>query len=453
MKLNYLTRKENIQKNENDLRFIDFEILQSQLPFEGEKYICVSYAWEKLGTDHPYGENIKISERTLPVLQTAYFSYQTLLNSNEKDIVETNKIWVDSLCIPLNNKEDKELHYFLMGEIYSKSMAVFVVLSTETEVVLNKIRNGINFKEVDFEILNQDKWVSRYWTYQEIVNSSKIYICSENSQENPIFASDFFDKIANEIQSFLKTKGLATLDFQEKLPYLTSLEAVILDWRIMDYQERSIYQVMVNMEYRKSDYSSSKLKAMFGCISNQLQSINFNSKDDYSIFLEICKLKEDYSFIFNTSKNRKLNNEKWCPISYDFKPIFSWLYCYGEGQKGKYINGCLELNNMIIEKISTPKEDPLKKEEMINYLKKLKFEGSYLSFETESGYFFNQFEITLSEKDFVIGISTGIEWTFGAPAILLSKNNPETEIYDFVSSGVFFGKPSKDKKRNKIIIN
>jgi hypothetical protein len=453
MKLYYLSQKDtNNKKDDYKLEFSDFEVVCPNSDFTSEKYICVSYAWENITKKHPFSNETNISNRTLSVLQTACYSFKQLLNSNEKDIVETNKIWVDSLCIPLNNKEDKELHYFLMGEIYSKSMAVFVVLSTETEVVLNKVRNGNNFTGVDFEILNQDKWVSRHWTYQEIVNSGKIYICSENSREKPIFASVFFDKIANEIQNFSKINGLSTLDFQEKLPYLTSLEAVILDWRIMDYQERSIYQVMVNMEYRKSDYSSSKLKAMFGCISNQLQSINFNSKDDYSIFLEICKLKEDYSFIFNTSKNRKLNNEKWCPISYDFKPIFSWLYCYGEGQKGKYINGYLELDNIIIEKISNLNEEPLKKEEMIDYLKKLKFEGSYLSFETESGYFFNQFEIDLIDSEYLIGISTGIKWTFGAPAILIKKS-PQPEIYDFISCGVFFGTQNKGVKHYKIIIN
>jgi hypothetical protein len=453
MKLNYLSQKDsNNKKDDYKIEFSDFEVINPNSDFTSEKYICVSYAWENITKKHPFSNETKISNRTLSVLQTACYSYKQLLNSNEKDIVETNKIWVDSLCIPLNNKEEKELHYFLMGEIYSKSMAVFVVLSTETEVVLNKVRNGNNFIEVDFEILNQDKWVSRQWTYQEIANTGIIYICSENSKEKPISASDFFEKIANEIHFFSKTNGLSELDFQEKLPYLTSLEAVFMDWKVMDYLERSIYQVMVNMEYRMSDYSSSKLKAMFGCISNQLQSINFNSKDDYSIFLEICKLKEDYSFIFNTSKNRKLTNEKWCPISYDFKPIFSWLYCYGEGQKGKYKNGGLELYNIIIEKISKPKEDPLKKEEMTDYLKKLKFEGSYLLFETESGYFFNQFEINLMDSEYSIGISTGIKWSFGAPAILIKKS-PLPGIYDFISSGVFFGTQNKDVKHSNIIIN
>jgi len=456
MELNYLSIKNDIHKDDYELEFVDFKISNSQLSFTQEKYICVSYAWEKLGTQHPYNNNIKISERTLPVLQSAYYSYKKLLINNEKGIPITEKIWIDSLCIPSNNDE-KELHYFLMGEIYAKSSLVIVVFSNELASVLYKVRNSLPLNEHDFELLNNDNWVSRQWTYQEIVNSGKIYFNTEKSKEKPIFASDFFDKIAKDIEAFTKAKNLNTLDFQKKYPFLTSLESVILDWRIMEYQERSVYQIMVNMEYRKSDYSSSKIKAMFGCISNQLDIANFTSNDDYSTFLDLCTTKGDYSFIFNTSFNRNINNEKWKPLSYDFEPIYSWLYCYGEGQKGKLKSNYLELESLILKEEEEVQGECLnhlnrilKKNATDNLLdtikqnlKELNFKGNYKPIELDNGFYFNQTELEI-HGNYCVGICTGVQWTFGAPAMLLKKKEQD-DIFDFVSSGVFFGKLNKNE--------
>jgi Heterokaryon incompatibility protein (HET) len=234
MKLNYLSKKKNIEKEEYKLDFDDFEIFNSKVEFTYEKYVCVSYAWENLSIKHPFDENKNISNRTLSVLQTACYSYQQLLNINEKNIEFTDKIWIDSICIPSNNAEN-DLHYFLMGEIYAKSSIVFVILSKELETVLYKVRNEIKLLVNDFELLNQDKWVSRHWTYQEIVNSGRIYLNSEGSTDNPIFISSFFDKIAQDIEHYTNSNYLDTLGFQKKYPFLTSLEAVIIDWRIMSY--------------------------------------------------------------------------------------------------------------------------------------------------------------------------------------------------------------------------
>lgn len=459
MTLKYLSKQSNTSKAaEYEFEFHDFEIVNSNHHFSMEKYICVSYAWENISTKHPYNDNIKISDRTLAVIQTAYYSYQQLLKNKVKDIVVTDKIWIDSICIP-SNRDESEIYYNLMGEIYAKSSVVIVVLSKELENVLNKFRNSIQLSEEDFELLNKDKWVSRQWTYQEIVNAGKIYFNSEQSTENPIFATDFFDKIANDIETFTRSNKLSTIDFQKKYPHLTSLEAVILDWRIMEYQERSVYQIMVNMEYRTSDFTSSKIKAMFGCISNQLDLINFKSNDDYSVFLELCKNKGDYSFIFNTSLSRNIEHQTWKPISYDFKPIYPWLYCYGEGQKGKHVDNCLELYDIIIETqgkindhslsllnriLNYNNKDTLKNnilEVLKQNLKELDFSGNYNPVELPSGYFFNQFQVELTDE-YIIGICTGVQWTFGAPAMLLKKNI-NNESYDFLSSGVFFGKINK----------
>lgn len=456
MKLNYLSIKKNVRIDEFELQFSDFELKYSELPFAKEEYICVSYAWEKLGTQHPYYDNIIISERTLPVLQTAYYSYNNLLSSNEKGIPIKAKFWVDSLCIPINN-DHRELHYFFMGEIYAKSSVVIVVFSNELESVLYKVRNSSPLTEQDFELLNNDKWVSRQWTYQEIVNSGKIYINTEKSKEKPIFASDFFDKIAKDIEAFTKIKNLSTLDFQRKYASLISLEAVILDWRIMEYQKRSVYQIMVNMEYRTSDYSSSKIKAMFGCISNQLDVVSFQSNDDYSTFLELCIKKGDYSFIFNTSLNRSIDNLYWKPLAYDFKPIYPWLYCYGEGQKGRLENNSLVLEDIILKKQCKVKDESLnhlnnilnKEKEYVNNdndllkaikqnLIELNFEGNYNPIEIDNGFYFNQVEFNILEN-YYVGICTGVQWSFGAPAMLIKKNEQD-DSYDFLSSGVFFGK-------------
>lgn len=455
MKLNYISRKKSSIKNDfYKLDFSHFKLLNSKLSFHKEKYICISYAWENISSNHPYYENIKISDRTLGVLQTAYSSYDNI--SDKEREITIDKMWIDSLCIPIN-KTDAEFHYSLMGEIYANSSLVFVILSKKMESVLHKIRNSIRLSDEDFKLLNDDKWVSRYWTYQEIVNSNEIYFNSENSTNKPIFASDFFDNVAKDIEYYIRKYKLSVLEFQKKYPFLTSLEAVILDWRIMDNQKRSVYQIMVNMEYRTSDFSSSKLKAMFGCITNDLN--NFIEKDDYLTFIKLCENKDDYSFIYNNSLNRHKNKQTWKPILFDFKPIYPWLYCWGEGQKGKVTSEYLELHDMVLYQKSEINSDSLKllksillkndseNVDIVDVLRRnlteLDFKGTFNPIELHDGYFFNQFKVQLTE-DFFIGISKGISWTFGAPGMLLKKN-VEKNTYDFISSGVFFGKKNKEK--------
>jgi hypothetical protein len=216
------------------------------------------------------------------------------------------------------------------------------------------------------------------------------------------------------------------------------------------------------MEYRESDYTSSKIKAMFGCISNHLSIMNLKSNDDYLTFLELCKIKGDFSFIYNTSFKRDIQNQKWKPLSYDFKPIYSWLYCYGGGQKGKIEKSFLLLEGIILKQrcnigleslnllnriLNKDKDNDFLLEVIEHNLRELNFEGSHNPIEIENGYYFNQFEIEFLEEH-SIGICTGIQWTFGAPAMLLKRNFKDGS-YDFISSGVFFGKINKSEMTQK----
>ena len=62
-----------------------------------------------------------------------------------------------------------------MGAIYAAAHAVVAVLSPGTAgVVGTKSRGGEAIGLEDLDQLEQDEWVRRAWTYQEIANSRMI---------------------------------------------------------------------------------------------------------------------------------------------------------------------------------------------------------------------------------------------------------------------------------------
>lgn len=451
MNLNLISRKIISIENDPVPTFEEMEIINTDSE-SNPVYSCISYAWGDEFIPHPYDKSINISKRTLPVITTAMYAYQSLQNSNEKDLPVVDKFWIDSLCMPRVGKE-RDQHIFLLGEIYNKSSIVIVVLSKEFSKVLEKVTLRIPFNEEDFEIINNDHWVSRYWTYQEIVKSGKVYLVSESIGALVVHASEFFEKLTQEFDVFCHFQNIKTIESIKKYPCISALEAVILDQRIQEF--RSIYQVMVNMEYRKSSNDDNKLTAInsFLATSENLDVLHF--ENEFTKLYELCKRNNDYSFIFNTSTHRESNNRKWKPTLYDFKPIYSWLYGWGEKQYGEIYPDYLLLKDFILETKSVVSTEAVtfltkilkdnvtaESADVLDLIRAnlsgLNFEGCLDPVELDRGFYFDQFNNNFNASN-IIAICSGVQWTFGAPAMKLEKRE-SSDIYDFISAGVFFGK-------------
>lgn len=430
-------------------------LLQTVTLPEGEwtkqPYTCVSFAWGEARIPNPLAPAFHMSARALPVLDTAIKAMGHITESGAP-----LALWMDTFCIP-NDAELKQLYLGRMGNIYAQAAQVLVVLSPNLQPLLQAIRNETAIPNEWLLLLNSDAWVTRGWTYQEIVNSGQLYLVAEGDEGAPIKGHVFFDAIAKAIHSQV---GYDAYTQQEQLPGLTAFEAVVLDWRIAEYTERSAYQVMTNMCYRKAEQPDGLIYGMIGCISGNHPAIGAAGVAPAEQFMQTCEAKGDYSFIYSTAARSTDAYKTWRPADGTFRPVLPWLYCFGEGQVGKLLPDGLELQKMCLfapHTIATDVEEntvqimryngegPVGKplDHMLSCMRKIGFTGCGQAIELEKGYFFPQEQID-DLSDIQVLIATGIHWTFGAPGLLVKPLGNST--YQYQGVGVFAGQSGKGEE-------
>lgn len=427
-------------------------------------YTCISFAWGREKEPSPLDKEQMISKRAVPVLATLTEIINKDSGAMDKAAFET--VWMDTFCIP-TEADAREVYLRSMGEIYAHATQVVVVLAADTRPLLQAIRDN---KEIDHKgllLLESDEWVTRAWTYQEIVNSGRIYFIAEGETEAPVFGADFFDAVAKAIHAFGEGSEKDSYTLLEEYPSLSSFEAVVLDWRIMDYQKRSAYQVITNMCYRQSDLPNGLVYAMLGCIADDQRSPDRRAAiPAIELFMQICEAKGDFSFIYTTAPRGKEKNKNWRPDAELLKPVLPWLYCWGEGQAGTLHADYLELKNVCLyepapisgESLKTlmgvmSNHQPVTEDSYgIPYiwqqLNKIGFEGCGQYLELEHGYFFTIDHLPVTDNLMAV-VATGVCWTFGAPGILVEKKVEGP--YPFVGTGVFIGKTASSKLSVSII--
>jgi hypothetical protein len=426
----------------------------AQLP-----YTCVSFAWGNDRVPHPLMPSVAISARALPVLDTAIQAMGHLTAKEEPFV-----LWMDTFCIP-DDEALKAMYLSRMGDIYAQAAQVLVVLSPSMQPLLQAIRSGGDIPNELLLLLNTDEWVTRAWTYQEIVNGGIIFFVAEGDDGTPIKGHVFFDAIANAIEPFTKAIGYDAYAQQQKLPGLTAFEAVVLDWRIAEYAERSAYQVMTNMCYRHTDQPNGLIYAMIGCISGNQPAMDATQIPPAELFMQVCEAKGDFSFIYTTDARSTVPQKSWRPADGTFRPVLPWLYCFGEGQAGQLLPAGLELQKVLLwgpratdkqalentlhimhYNNSAPINDPLA--HIRDCMHKIGFTGCGQVIEVQNGYFFPQWPID-DTSEIQMVVSTEIHWTFGAPGLLV-KPMPDGR-YRYQGVGVFTGKLSKGEETVVIV--
>jgi hypothetical protein len=87
-----------------------------------------------------------------------------------------------------------------MGAIYTASSRVAAVLSSSCSVVLEQIRERGCVDPGTLLVLDDDDWVTRAWTYQEMVNGKDIQFIAERNSGVAVGAQEFLNSIGEAIE-------------------------------------------------------------------------------------------------------------------------------------------------------------------------------------------------------------------------------------------------------------
>ena len=403
-------------------------------------YACVSYSWGPGRTRNPFGGERVTSERTVAVIDAAVA------------LIQPDAMWIDAISVP-DDEPARTRCLRSMGAIYGTAKSVIVVLSSPISNVLQALAgdHAVDDEEV-LLALEADDWVSRAWTYQELVNSAECWFITE-SGAGPIAANPFLDAFGLALSKYKQAHGLDAFGMRQAHPRLDALESLIADRERSMFLERSAYQVMSAMEDRSTVDPDDKYHAMIGALTQDLPA----AADDLTVspaeyFVRVCERKSDFSFIYAAGRRDADSVPTWRPPTTSLWAIFPW-FSDGERQSGELHGSTLQLHKMhrtspgrltddgrtFLEaaRRSLGLEDrtTLRGEAIVASLQRGGFKGRGQSVELPDGYY-----LPLSPLDHLKGldviVSTEIRWPFGAPALLVTTGSGPAHVTDV---GVFIG--------------
>ncbi|TLD34662.1 hypothetical protein E2P81_ATG04827 [Venturia nashicola] len=429
-----------LQIGERNYILIDEEIVVSS----PAPYTAVSYAWGSGRKPDPLHDGHNISDRTVAVL-TACAQHRPI----------QTRFWVDAFCVHLpEGSEAQNRDLESMGFIYNAAAEVIVVLSPGAQVVLREIviSDGLEWKglsDPSLLKLEDEDWISRAWTYQELVNQNLIFFTCEDAEDVLVDGSQFLNALGYSL-SLLRNRGS---DLSNS-PRLNAFEDAIQDWRISGYCGRSALQVMANMDNRVAGRPEDHFYAMIGALTTKPKS-ELKQTEASEAFMVACEAKNDYSFIYSAAPRSTIDGRQWRPkASLDIRAILPWS-CSGEGQPGRFEN-----DTLILEKMAIFQPNPLdligtdflnqwlttigfikkkkQKRELadasLRYLISIGFRSCDQCVYLSCGLFF-PYESVPSEVVCSIAISTTVFWVFGAPGIAYYEEEDKLRYIP----GVFVG--------------
>ena len=419
-------------------RVVDYEaeLFPSPVP----EYICISYFWTDQRIANPFDSERSMSSRVQPILETAIASTQP------------SAIWLDAACMP-SREPARSLCLRNMGAIYAAASGVLAVLSPSVSMLLDKVRRKEAVSLEELRLLEADEWVSRVWTYQEMVNSKSISFIAEGETHDPVNGSELLDAVGYAIMQYCKTEQIDAYEFRKRYPRLDALETLTVDWLRADYSKRSAYQIMSAMVGRTAVYHDDYFYAMIGAITSTPSSDPNDailSAPEY--FLRVCEQKGDFSFIYSSAPRMSGDAGGWRPEPGLLLPIVPWI-SDGEWQPGELHSASLHLHNMAGVPLGQLEEaartfihnrlklvkNPLPSnigDAVRETLYRTGFTGCGEYLETKRGFFFPQHPL-VDAGNCVVSVTTDISFIFGAPGLLLEPT--ESGTASFRDVGVFFG--------------
>ncbi|KAI1170250.1 hypothetical protein F4777DRAFT_592080 [Nemania sp. FL0916] len=401
-------------------------------------FTCLSYVWGTKREPNPIHPTIDVSDRTRPALEAVVAHRPSC-----------KRIWVDAYCVPAEAPERNQTLQS-MGFVYSRAEEVITVLSSTAQPVLQQMKVSNRLDRAHLDILEQEEWVTRAWTYQEVLNSQHLSMTCEGSDSAIIELNNFLNCLGFTL-SHLK-EAPSTSARRALYPRLDTLEDLIADYLIAAYEEKSALKVMSQMDRRCQHFSQDHFYAMMGAMSTVCCNM-VETLDPCEAFMSACEEKGDYSFIYSTAKRDSSPTRRWRPASAGrLAPVITW-HCFGDGQPGHKDKGSVYLDQVVLLKggalgvksaefikawlASSKMELPesLGLDVIVSAaLEIMGFKGSSQGISTTHGFFFPM-ESLRSGEDSSIIIATNVQWAFGSPGLLQYRGGEKIYI-----PGVFFGR-------------
>jgi heterokaryon incompatibility protein (HET) len=410
-------------------------------PARAPEYTCVSYSWAGGRTPNPFDPERPMSSRALPALETAIAALRP----------PPPAIWLDAACMP-TQEPARSLCLRSMGAIYAAASGVLAVLSPSASALLDKIRREEAVGSDELRLLEADDWVSRAWTYQEMVNCKIISFVAEGDASDRVSGSRLLNAVGHAIAQRRKAEQVDAYEFRTQHRNLDGLETLIDDWLRADYAERSAYQIMNAMVGRAAVYPD-YFNAMVGAITSAPSADrNDAALSPPEYFMRVCEQKGDFSFIYSSAPRASGDAGGWRPRPGPLPPIVP-LPSVGEQQTGELHPASLRLHNMASAALGqldgaarTFVRDWLKTvrsplppdigDAVRETLYRAGFTGCGECLETMCGLFFPQHRLG-DAGNCVVFVATDIFFNFGAPGLLLDPAESGTARLRDV--GVFVG--------------
>ncbi|KAI2779821.1 heterokaryon incompatibility protein-domain-containing protein [Daldinia loculata] len=161
------------------LRVIDVKNRQVTLGPPGCRYIALSYVW-----DHAHKTKfIQATKASFQTISAVKSLQESRLPQTVIDAIYVCQqlgeryLWVDSLCIIQDDREDKDIQISQMDKVYSVAIATIVAASeTDPSRGLTCLRSRDTPQVRCFRSIDNTLWNSRGWTYQEFMLSRRLII-------------------------------------------------------------------------------------------------------------------------------------------------------------------------------------------------------------------------------------------------------------------------------------
>mgnify|MGYP003662992562 CR=1 FL=1 len=385
-----------------------------------------------------------------------------------------------------------------MGFIYNAAMSVIIALKSSVWKIVQHASATVSPAPLslsDMQILEDDAWISRVWTYQELVNSRATYFTTPVSEEHPdvqvvVEATQFFDCIGHSLSRYKRDNHVSDGTTVSTFPNLNVLEDTLLDVTLSGYLERPALAIFSNISMRTFDakYPQNRLLACIGALTKEASwGPPSSSLDELAEkIMCICEAKGDYSFIFTADSRSEERGKTWRPNPSCVEarngpthlvPVINWYIHsdpFGETQRGRHDEHGFWLENMVpltiaetlladaqgeLDRFLWGFTDPVnpkltskglfgkddKKEEgnaaLVRFLKQIGFSGCCEPLVCETGLFFSQRDLWKMEEVELFAAKNVIYY-WGAPGLARWKECPGGQAR--YCAGVFVGLVKKD---------
>ena len=209
-----------------------------------------------------------------------------------------------------------------MGYIYSTAVSVIIVLQGPIWNIIETAMKGESpspCKLSELQVLEQDRWISRVWTYQELVNGADTYFTTMNPNVGTpvVQVQRFLNCVGASLNRWKKENEQGEMGVLETFPRLSILEDALGDILMSGYLERTALGVLSNIGLRDVDpqYPQNRLLACLGALTKEA-SWDASSGDLAQIadkLMKICEARNDYSFIYTSDKRSDERGRRWRP--------------------------------------------------------------------------------------------------------------------------------------------